>query len=64
MLQFWRQPHVPGPVDDGDLGRPEFAPLPDDMPDDSGIAPGQQQFGPAHPGRRAGAENDGANFEF
>jgi hypothetical protein len=42
-----RQARVVRPVDDGDLRRAEFLPLPE-VADDGGIAPRQQQFWPAH----------------
>jgi hypothetical protein len=59
-IQLLRKRRIVLPADDGHLPRPHSPPLPQEMSDDGSIAPGQQQFGPAHARRRARAEDHDA----
>jgi hypothetical protein len=48
-VQFGGQRRVFGPVNDGDLARAEFAPLPENCTDNGCMHARQKQFWPAHP---------------
>ena len=59
-VQFRRERQVGRPVDHGDLSGTNFAPLRDQLSNDGGVTPRQQQLGPAHPHRRARRQDDDA----
>ncbi len=56
-IQLIQQAGIVLSANDRHLPRPQASPLPQQMPNDGRIAPGQQQFGPSHPRRCTGAED-------